>query len=411
MNEAPLNYLQRYILKHQEETPGTTMFNLAKMFRLRKGMDLEKLADCLAKAGRAHQALLSVMHRFEGGEVLQMQELDDEDIQVEIVRVPERNLLARRSSYIKIFDTFDEGLVDAIVFDCGKNAYLLSNIHHLVCDGYSFPLILDEAHRAWNGETLEQDRYYDVLAKRAARSCLPVVVAASNLLVETLKSRPFTTLPRFDFSGHLGYGSLEVPLELPADFAAKLERWHASRHHFFLSATAVALARMTGATDVEVDWVFHGRLSKDELRTVGAFMVDLPFVLSDFGEKTPDDVVFLTKQSTFFGIKNCHAIRDSEDDPLGGARTTFVYQDMWGELMSPGPVDPEGPFAWMIEETIPLRPPKIAAENPLNVEIMEHRDGTKLFVEYDSGRYARTTVECYVECYREAMAWLLGGDR
>lgn len=407
MNEAPLNYLQRYILKHQEDNPGTSMFNLAKMFRLRKGIDLGKLADCLAQAGRAHQALLSVMHRFEDGEVLQVQGLDDDEIQVEVVRVPERNLLARRAAYIKIFDTFDEGLVDAIIFDCGETAYLLSNIHHLVCDGYSFPLILEDAHRAWNGETLVQDDYYGVLAKRAARSQTPLAAAARKFVVETLRSREFTTLPRFDRGGRVGYGSLEFPLALPADFETRLEAWRASRHHFFLAATALALSRLTGSNDVEVDWVFHGRLTKDELRTVGAFMVDLPFILPDIAEKTPSDVIFQTKQSTFFGIKNAHAITDSDDDPLGGARTTFVYQDKWGELMSPGPVDPEGPFAWMIEETIPLRPPKIAAENPFNVEIMEHRDVTKLFLEYDSGRYDEATVRRYAQCFTESMEWLL----
>ena len=410
MNEAPLNYLQRYVLKHQEEALGSTMFYLAKMFRLRPGIDLEKLADCLAKAGRAHQALLTVLHRFEDGEVLQVQGLDEDEIQVEIVRVSERNLLARRASYIKIFATFDEGLVDAIIFDCGENAYLLSNIHHLVCDGYSFPLILEDARRAWNGEPLEQDHYYDLLARREARTKMPVAVAARQLLVETLKSRDFVTLPRYDFGGRPGYGSYEVNLDLPESFDSKLDGWKASRHHFFLAATAVALGRQARANDVEVDWVFHGRLSKEELRTVGAFMVDLPFVLSDIADKTPGDVISYTKQATFFGIKNCHAIKDADDDPLGGARTTFVYQDAWGELMTPGPVDPNGPFAWMIAETIPLRPPKIAAENPFNVEIMEHREATRLFVEYDAGRYSEATVAQFVDCYRSAMGWLLGGQ-
>ena len=408
MNEAPLNYLQRYVLKRQEAHPGTSMFNLAKMFRLKKGIDLEKLADCLAKAGRSHQALLSVLHRYPDGEVLQLQGVDEDELQVEVVRVPERNLLARRAAYVKIFEPFDEGLVDAIIFDCGENAYLLSNIHHLVCDGYSFPLILNDAHRVWNGEELEQDRYYEILAKREARTKMPVAVAARQLLVETLKSRNFTTLPRFDLNGRSGYGSREFVLDLPEGFDAKLESWHATRHHFFLATTALALSRLTKANDVEVDWVFHGRLTKDELRTVGAFMVDLPFVLSEIDGKTPADVIFQTKQSTFFGIKNVHAIKDCEDDPLGGERLTFVYQDQWGELMTPGPVDPNGPFAWMIDETIPIRPPQMAAENPFNVEIMEHKGATRLFIEYDTGRYADDTVARYAEHFKDTMHWLLG---
>ena len=408
MNQAPLNYIQRYVLRQQEAHAGTSMFNLAKLFRLKRGIDLDRLADALEQAGRSHQALLSVLHRFPDGEVLQMQGLDEDEIQVEVVKVSERNLLARRASYIKIFDTYDEGLVDAVIFDCGERAYLLSNIHHLVCDGYSFPVILEDAHRAWNGEALEQDGYYQVLAKRAARARMPVAIAARRFLAELLKSRDFITLPRDDLSGRTGYGSCECTLSLPPDFESRLEAWRATRHHVFLAASALALARLTGANDVEVDWVFHGRISKEELRTVGAFMVDLPFVMTNIADMTSGDVIARTKQSTFFGIKNAYAIMDSEDDPLEGRRLTFVYQDAWGELMTPGPVDPEGPFAWMIDETLPLRPPRMAAENPFNVEIMEHKGATRLFVEYDTGRYAAATVARYIEHYKESLAWLFG---
>lgn len=408
MNEAPLNYLQRYIVKQLEAHPGSSMFNLARLFRLRKGIDLDRLADALAQAGRAHQALLSVLHRFPDGEILQMQGLEDDDIEVEVVSVHEANFLARRASYVKIFKTFDEGLVDAIIFKCGEHAYLLSNIHHLVCDGYSFPLILNDAHKVWNGESLTQDKYYEILDRREARSQLPVAAAARQMMKEILRSRKFATLPRYDLSRDSGYGVKEFPLTVPEGFGAYLESMRASRHHFFLACAALALGRLSGRDDVEIDWVFHGRLTKDELATVGPFMVDLPFPLMEIGEKTPEQVMFATKHWTFFGIKNAHAIRDTDDDPLEGRRLTFIFQDEWGELMTPGPVDPDGPFGWMIEESIALRAPQIQAENPFNVEIIERRGMDTLVLEYDTGRYTEDTVCRYAQCYVDAMKWMMG---
>lgn len=408
MNEAPLNYLQNYVLEQQEAHPGTSMFNLAKMFRLKKGIDLERLADALAKAGRSHQALLSVLHRFPDGEVLQMQGLDEDEIQVEIVRVSERNLLARRMSYVKTFNTFDEGLVDAIVFDCGENSYLLSNIHHLVCDGYSFPLILEDAHRAWLGETLECDRYYEVLAKRVARSELPISVATRDFMREMLRSGTYTSLPAEDVRGPLGYGSFETELELPDDFEKIIAGHRATRHHVFLAAAVKALSQQAIGQNLLVDWVFHGRISKDELKTVGAFMVDIPLVVEDASNHLGDDLLSLVKHGTYRGIKCVNAFRRMDDcNPTGKERLTFIYQDKWGELMSPGAVDPEGPYAWMIEETIPLCAPRMAAENPFNVEIMEHKDSTHLLIEYDSGRYSEKAVREYADCYKDSLTWLL----
>jgi len=407
MNEAPLNYLQRYILRQQESRPGTAMFNLAKLFRLRKGLDLERFAECLAQAGRAHQALLTVFHRYPDGAVTQIQDIDEEDLEVEVVKVHETNFLQRRQSYVKIFNTYDEGLVDAIIFNCGENAYLLSNIHHLVCDGYSFPLILSDAKRVWDGEKLESDHYYEILARRQARSQSAVSVAARQLVRETLRSRDFMTLPRFDLSGKSGYGVRESELELPADLDERLERMRVTRHHLFLAATAKALSLMTDAPDIEVDWVFHGRLSKEELRTVGAFMVDLPFTCTGITELSAEELLSEVKSKVFLGIKNAYAITDSDDDPRGGERLTFVYQADWGELMTPGPIDPDGPFAWMFEEMMPLTPPQMAAENPFNVEIMERRNGTRLFLEYDTGRYHSDTVSRYAACFQSALDWLL----
>ena len=100
-------------------------------------------------------------------------------------------------------------------------------------------------------------------------------------------------------------------------------------------------------------------------------------------------------------------LRRDADGETGQDRLTFIYQDEWGELMSPGPVREDGPYAWMIEETIPLQAPQAATENPFNVEIMEHSESTRLFIEYDTGRYSAATVRRYADLYREALEWLL----
>ena len=408
MNQAPLNYLQRYVFKQLATCRETAMFNLTKMYRLRKGIDILRLSKALETAAGCHQSLKTVFHRFPDGEIVQMLALDPDDLSCDIVRVSEQKLLAFRSSYVKHFDLFDQGLLDAMIFDCGKNAYLLSNFHHLVADGYSFPVILHDARRVWNGEAVEEDNYYAVLARRAARAQLPVSVAARNLMNEILRNGEFATLPGNDLNADSRYGVSVTSLELPGDFEEKLASLKVTKHHFFLAATALALSKITGSDNVEVDWVFHGRLSKDEARTCGPFMVDLPFPLTDIASKSASEVLYETKRQTFFGIKNAHAITNTDNDPLGGRRMTFIYQAEWGDLMSEGPVDPEGPFGWAIEETVPLRPPQIEAENPFNVNIMEKRSGTRLVLEYDAGRYLPSTVARFAEHFKESAAWLYG---
>lgn len=407
--EAPLNYLQTYVIGRMTSDADSQMFNLAKLFKLKNGIDLQRLSDALVASARSHAALLSVLRRSVDGEIVQRQELKPNSIACPIVTMSESEVLANRSQFVKSFDIFGSVLLDAKIFDCGDCAYLLSNFHHLICDGYSFPLILDGAHKVWDGQQLECDSYYEVLARREERSATAMAVASRNFMREILKSNKFTVIPQPDFCEGSGYGAYEVELALPDNFEEFLSARRITRHHVFLAATVLALAKISDADDVLIDWVFHGRVSKDELKTVGAFMVDLPLIVERISEMTSGDLIATIKQSTFRGIKNVNTIRGIDDcNPTGQDRLTFIYQDEWGELMSPGPVRKDGPYAWMIEETIPLTAPSAKTENPFNVEIMEHGDVTKLFVEYDSGRYSNATVCRYVEHYRKSLEWLLG---
>ena len=406
--EARLNYLQSYVLSRIAEEPESQMFNLAKLFRLRKGIDLGRLSAALVAAGEAHGALRTVLRRDADGEIVQRQELPAGSVRCPVVKWSEAELLADRSALVKSFEVEGGCLFDATIFDCGERAYLLSNFHHLICDGYSFPLILADAHRAWDGEALEPDAYYGVLARREERSAQPIAVAGRNFMRELLKARAFATLPPPDFRNAPGYGTLEVPLVLPPSLGEFLAARRATRHHVFLAAAAIALRRISGTADVLLDWVFHGRVSKDELKTVGAFMVDLPLVFDGTEDLTASEVIALVKRATFNGIKGVNIFREVADcNPTGQDRLTFIYQDEWGELMSPGSVRQDGPYAWMIEETIPLQAPQAATENPFNVEIMEHSESTRLFIEYDTGRYSVATVRRYADLYRESLEWLL----
>ena len=408
--EFRLSYLQSYVLSRMEETgDASQMFNLAKLFRLRKGVDLQRLSTALVTSGRSHGALRTVLAYDADGEIIQRQNLPSGAVRCPIVKMSEGELLAKKPSLVRAFDLFKGPLFEATIFDCGERAYLLSNFHHLICDGYSFLRILDDAHKVWDGETLAADDYYGVLKRRAERAAQSMAVAGRNFMREVLKGGTFVTLPKQDVCGKPGYGSLELPLDLPSGFEEFLSAHRVTRHHVFLAAAALALRRITDNGDVLIDWVFHGRVSKDELRTAGAFMVDLPLVFDGVDEMTASDVLAHVKRATFNGIKGVNVFRDVTDcNPTGQERLTFIYQDEWGELMSPGPVREDGPYAWMIEETIPLQAHSAATENPFNVEIMEHCDSTRLFIEYDTGRYSETTVRCYMECFSDSLNWLFG---
>ena len=408
--EAPLNYLQSYVLSRLHDGGDVShMFNLVKLFRLRKGLDLQRLSAALCESARSHAAIMSVLRRDVDGEIVQRQEVTPEAVCCPVVKGDEKELLERRGSLVSDFRCFGKPMFNAVIYDCGERSYLLSDFHHFICDGYSFPLILEGARKVYEGGTLEKDGYYEVLAKRRDRAASAMATAARAYLRQTLAEGDFTRLPEPDVNGAPAYGTYEVALEIPKNFEQFLAERRVTRHHVFLAATALALHRLAGGDSILIDWVFHGRVSKDELKTVGAFMVDLPLVIENMSEMTAGDVLSRVKQATFNGIKGVAGIRSAEDvNPDGRDRLTFNYQDEWGELMTSGPVREDGPYAWMIEETYEVTAPMSRSENPFNVEIMEHREATRLALEYDAGRYSHACVSRFANLYKEEFSRLLG---
>lgn len=407
--EAPLNYLQTYVLSRIAESPDSQMFNLAKLFRLRRGIDLERLAAALVASGRAHEALMSVLVMGADGKPMQRLTLTPADVTCPVVKADETELLAHRDEIVRTFKVFGDRLFDAKIFDCGERAYLLSNFHHLICDGYSFPLMLDGARKIYEGGTLESDAYYEMLRKRQERSEGEVAAATRTVLRETLSDPSYVTLPTDDFHGEAGYGLYEMPLTLAPTLETFLTEKRLTRHHVFLAATVLTLAKMTGAENVLIDWVFHGRVSKDELKTVGAFMVDLPLTVEGVSDLTISDILSRVKQSTFRGIKEVSVFRTLEDlNPDGRDRLTFNYQDEWGELVTSGPVSADGPYGWMIEETMVLSAPLARVENPFNVDIICRHGKCTLALEYDPGRYAESTVRRFADLYKAELEAILG---
>ena len=152
----PLTENQRGVYIDWELNRDTTQYNIPEVYRFDE-MDALRLADALRQVVDAHSYLKTRLASEEGGVVQQRH--DDEKAVVTLIAVKQEPDNAYFQNKVKPFDLFVDRLYRLEVIQSPQHVYLFMDIHHIVFDGLSASVFLDDVKRAYDGETLEAEKY------------------------------------------------------------------------------------------------------------------------------------------------------------------------------------------------------------------------------------------------------------
>ena len=142
------------------------MWNLGGLFRLSGNIDAQRLADAANAVIAAHPALSTIFFWNPEGDIIQRYapELIDP---VEVEEVSEKQLEVIGRSLIRPFKIIRSCLFRCRVFRTEKACYLFLDIHHTICDGTSYNVLLRDIDAAHGGHVFEKkDCYYELLRAR-----------------------------------------------------------------------------------------------------------------------------------------------------------------------------------------------------------------------------------------------------
>ncbi|RGC67748.1 Linear gramicidin synthase subunit B [Micromonospora sp. MW-13] len=315
--DAPLSAAQRRLWFLHQLDPTDTSYLVSYVVELRGPVDRAALARALRRVVARHPALRTV---FPGSAAGPVQRVHD-DPQVELViEVPQPGMpLAERVARIAAtsaripMDLAAGPLLRAHLVGDGRRRFaLLLVAHHIVCDDWSFSVLVRDLGRCYDSEREAAVRVTrprppwpahpapgpagfalaqrDWLAGPAGRRALDEVVAglrgAPTLLA--LAAGPATPDAGQPTAGR-GAGALDRPdgasLRVPvdpatADAVRRLARAHrASLYMVGLAAFATLLGVGTGRTDLLVGTAFAGRTSVPAEESIGCFVNTMPLRL------------------------------------------------------------------------------------------------------------------------------------
>ena len=265
---------------------GEVCYNLPYIYVLDHSLDSDRLCRAIATAVMAHPTLFTRISVDEDGEPRQSIE---PDASFSIAVEPVIDFEQVKSQLVVPFDILGGRLFRMRLFDDGAHYYLFIDYHHIIVDGTSMTLMLNDIDGAYHGRHLEPEMRslaQQVEVEQAARET-EAFDESKRWYAQNFDCGDTSTpvLPDLEGGAHSEDSLvrvLSIPMERVNDFC---HRTGIYRSTLFTAAYAFLLAKFNNEHESLFTTVFNGRKEKALSRTVGMFVRTVP-VYSKFKADT-----------------------------------------------------------------------------------------------------------------------------
>ena len=390
LTSVPLSYAQTGVYFDCLKNPTSTLYNVPFCIKFQKDTDTTVLAEAIKKLVKAHPEM--TVHFGNGDEGI-VQTVDLEKVvEIPVKQMSEEELAQYKQNYVKPFDLGTGPLYRFEIVTTEKQIYLLMDVHHLVFDGGSVDIFLQQLCSLMNGETIEdEDQNYAayVMAEKAAEGGADYQ-AAADFFKERLSVVEAATEVRPDLpnpvKGTISKAISALDIEAIDIFCRNNNITPA---HLMLTAIYYSLSRFANSEQVCITTVSSGRSNLQIRNTVGMFVNTLA-LSATIGKQTVKE--FLQEVSENFDETLSH-----ENYPFAQiaadygltAEIQFVYQlGMISQYVCQGtPLE---------LENMELQVPKF----PITFFIAPVDGQPSVCVEYDNGKYSARLMQSLADAVK-----------
>ncbi|MCO4850630.1 non-ribosomal peptide synthase/polyketide synthase [Bacillus vallismortis] len=286
----------------EQKMPHAHHYNQAVMLYSAEGFKEEPLRRTMERIASHHDALRMIFEKTANGYAPRITGTDESELyHLDVMNVKgatdPAQAIADKANEIQSTMVLDQGpLMKLGLFQCPDGDHLLIAIHHLVIDGVSWRILLEDFasgyEQAKHGQTIQLPQktdsfpfWADQLSKYAAETDIEQEVA---YWVDLTTIKP-QSLPKDNISeGSLLRDSEEVKIQWTKEETEQLLK-HANHAYnteindLLLTSLGLAVHRWTGIEDIVVNVEGHGREpiipDADISRTIGWFTSQYPVVL------------------------------------------------------------------------------------------------------------------------------------
>ncbi|MCJ1223294.1 condensation domain-containing protein, partial [Paenibacillus polymyxa] len=292
----PLSSAQKRLFIQHTLDGADQLYNMPELVQVEGEFDLDRLEAALRKLITRHESLRTGFEIVKGEAVqrvypqvdfaIEHHQADKEDAaQIEqIVR-----------SFIRPFDLGKPPLLRAGVIELEPNLHiLLFDMHHMVSDGVSMAIVIDEFSSFYAGEELPPLRiqYKDYAVWQQSKAHRERIGRQEAYWLQTFEGElPTADLPiDYERSAARSYEGAHLEFNVEASLSARLRELAAEREStlfmVLLAAYTVLLSKYSGQEDLIVGTPVAGRTNADLESVIGMFVNTLAIRNRPSGDKT-----------------------------------------------------------------------------------------------------------------------------
>ena len=155
LDDYPLNGIQQGYFEHCIQHEGEPVFNIYNLIKLDNEVDMPRLAAAIETMADAHPGLKTRLLINEAGEVRQKCATGKLDLQIE--HMSDQEFETEKQNLVQPFYYLKERLSRFRLICTDSAKYLFYDIHHLIVDGTSLSILLNDIEKAYQGQPLEPE--------------------------------------------------------------------------------------------------------------------------------------------------------------------------------------------------------------------------------------------------------------
>lgn len=400
-NFYPLRPIQRMLIDTHFKKAKSTMMNIGALMKFPSGVNMERLANAINETLKAHDIFRCRLEFNPDDEEL-CQTFDSEPVQIAVKKISDEEFAERVEKFKEPYKLIGTPLYRIYLFQTPTAKYCYTDFYHAIMDGTSSALLFAR----------EVDlRYRGRKIKNISESYAQYALQEKNLPAKTLEegheywkkiSSKFDAkkhLPPVDVSGKKSWakGSAKFTLKnIGEDFFRRTRR---NEQNFFLAASMLTLAKISGSKDSVMTFIQSGRNNSSELRLMGLMLERFPCAWDFQKNLTVEDFLNGLEGEIRTSIKYRKSLDIVYDNYLLEDSATFIFQK--NVLVSNHVMIGDN-----TAQVIDMPPNEIsAAENSLSIEVWETERGVyDLKLDYDASRFSAESMKNFAATMDKILA-------
>ncbi|MBO5560768.1 MAG: AMP-binding protein [Firmicutes bacterium] len=391
--EHQLTVEQNYMLDYQLYSPGSTMYNLFGLMKCDlKTIDMQKMAEALGTAIQNHPALLTHYRFNEDGEPVQYY-APETFVSIRVEKLTEFEFRFVKNSLVYPYKVIGGTLYRCRVFETEKSGYIFFDVHHSVFDGTSLQVFWNNVSRAYNGEELQKDYYYQIMEQREVVSASAIYKASKQYFEKRYDGVDWSCYPKTDHTSRENkVKEVFSPIDIDQLQMKTLEKvYQLSRNEFFIAAAALAISIYNNEQNIRLSWIYNGRENEYMMSTVGLLFRALPVGLRLIDNATLRDIYADVRDQVQKGIEHSnYPYVDMRNQVAENEPAYLLYQRNIRDSHVMGELD---------VESVDLRWNESAAQAILDLEILDGESGLGLLASYAASFYEDESISRFQKLF------------